>query len=39
MRDSQADCHDLVGIATAFPIDAYVQYSVCWAMADIAWAW
>ena len=34
---AQADCHDLVGIANAFPTDADVQNNVCWAMADIAY--
>ena len=33
---TQADCHDLVGIATAFPTDADVQYNVCFAMVRIA---
>ena len=33
---TQADCHDLVGIATAFPTDADVQYAVCYAMGFIA---
>jgi len=34
---TQADCHDLVGIATAFPTDADVQSNVCsvmWSIAD-----
>jgi hypothetical protein len=33
---TQADCHDLVGIATAFSTDAEVQYNVCNAMVTIA---
>ena len=33
---TQADCHDLVGIATAFPTDAGVQYNVCDVMFHIA---
>jgi hypothetical protein len=33
---TQADCHDLVGIATAFPTDADVQWTVCHAMWRIA---
>jgi len=33
---TQADCHDLVGIATAFPTDAGVQENVCYAMGRIA---
>ena len=34
---TQADADDLVGIATAFPTDADVQYNVCEAMRDIAY--
>jgi len=33
---TQADCHHLVGIATAFPTDSDVQYNVCKAMWSIA---
>lgn len=33
---TQADANELVAIATAFPTDANVQYSVCNAMRDIA---
>ena len=33
---TQADCHDLVGIATAFPTDADVQEKVCDAMRVLA---